>query len=227
MIEQLALEVSLKEEQTFQNYLGNSLVVSALKQMIRHQSEFFIFLYGAPLSGKTHLARASSVFARSMGLSVFYVSFKTVSELHPKIFEQLETHALVILEDIDYMLGDAAWEESLFHFYNRAKEAGTRLLVTATATAKKLKINLADLSSRLLSGLTLHIEDLNDETKIELLTSWASDRGLVLTNDVAFYLVTHYSRRIKDLLEAFEKLDKASMQQQRRLTIPFVKQVLN
>ena len=54
----------------------------------------------------------------------------------------------------------------------------------------------------------------------------SEERGLELTEDVATFLLSRQQRDLPYLLGMLETLDQASLQAQRRLTIPFVKQVL-
>ncbi|MEI8647476.1 hypothetical protein P4S73_05115 [Paraglaciecola sp. Hal342] len=44
---------------------------------------------------------------------------------------------------------------------------------------------------------------------------------------VAVYLVNHWQRDMPSLMNTLDKLDQLSLQQQRKLTIPFVKEALN
>jgi DnaA family protein len=54
----------------------------------------------------------------------------------------------------------------------------------------------------------------------------ANRRGLYLSDEVALFLLNRLPRNSHQLMDALEKLDGASMQEQRRLTTPFVKSVL-
>jgi len=67
----------------------------------------------------------------------------------------------------------------------------------------------------------------NDEEKIVGLKLRAKLRGLELNDAVAHFLLNHYERNPKNLFAVLERLDKAALVAQRRLTIPFVKDILN
>jgi DnaA family protein len=55
----------------------------------------------------------------------------------------------------------------------------------------------------------------------------AETRGMHLPDDVGRYILTHYSRHMGALFAALDELDKATLAAQRKLTIPFVKDVLH
>lgn len=101
-----------------------------------------------------------------------------------------------------------------------------RLLVSAETSPLHIQLQLADLKSRLSSGVTYQLHLMNDEEKIEALKLRAHCRGLELNQAVAQFLLNHCPRNMRQLFETLEKLDHASLAEQRRLTIPFVKQIL-
>ncbi len=109
---------------------------------------------------------------------------------------------------------------------NRVRENGKRILFAANKSPDSCVINLADLRSRLSWGPVFHLNELKDEDKIKAMQKRAEQSGLEMTDNVANYLLTHYPRDLFDLFERLDHLDKASMAMQRRLTIPFIKSVL-
>jgi DnaA family protein len=89
-----------------------------------------------------------------------------------------------------------------------------------------MQVQLADLRSRLAWGPVFQLQSLSDVEKYEALRIRANLRGLELPRNVAEYLMRHYPRDLFGLFERLEALDTAAMAMQRRLTIPFVKSVL-
>lgn len=75
-------------------------------------------------------------------------------------------------------------------------------------------------------GEVHHLGDLKDEQKREILRRTAYDKGLELTDEVANFLLKRLDRDLSVLKEKLERLDQASLQAQRKLTLPFVKDVL-
>lgn len=224
---QLTLSLSLRDEATFDNFYkgANAHVVRSLHELLSGDGEWFLYLWGQSSTGRSHLLQACC-HASSEQQAVAYLALRDNTDLQPAMLEGLEQLSLVCLDDIDSVMGNAAWEEALFHFYNRAKEAGTCVLMSANAPPKQLRCQLADLQSRLSAGLVSQLQALNDDQKILALQLRASRRGLRLQREVAQYVLRHYPRDMSALFHALETLDRASMVAKRPLTIPFVRDVL-
>jgi DnaA family protein len=90
-----------------------------------------------------------------------------------------------------------------------------------------LNINLPDLESRLNWGTTFQIRSMSDDDKAEALVKRAKMRGLTLTEEATRFLLSRVSRDMRALLDILDKLDHASIVEQRKLTIPFIKTILN
>ena len=114
----------------------------------------------------------------------------------------------------------------MFHAFNRMRDAGKQLLIAADASPRKLPIKLADLQSRLSLALVFQLHELSDDDKLRALQLRASRRGLQLPDDVGRFLLARSVRSMTVLFDTLEQLDTASLQAQRKLTIPFLKEAL-
>ena len=115
----------------------------------------------------------------------------------------------------------------MFHCFNRLQDSGCQLLVASRHNPATLKIQLADLRSRLATGLIYQLESLDDSAKQRVMIVQSRARGLEMPLEVAQYLLRHHSRDLGELMHFLHALDKASMAAKRRLTIPFVRQILH
>lgn len=223
MNQQLTLGLRLRDEATFDNYFSgqNKEVVFNLK---KHE-EPYVFLFGDTGTGKSHLLQAACHEIGSQGLPVAYLPLAEEG-LMPAMLDGLENMSLIVLDDIQKIIADEAWELALFNLYNRVREKGVSLLVSSTEPLAALNIRLADLQSRLAWGPTYKLIALNDKEKQLALQQRAKNRGLELADDVVNYLLKHSPRDMNSLFALFEKLDKASMVEKRKLTIPFIKDYL-
>ncbi|HEY6130531.1 MAG TPA: DnaA regulatory inactivator Hda [Halioglobus sp.] len=224
---QLSLEVHLRDDATLDNFLALPKVqplVSALQTQLEPAGEAIIYLYGPAGTGKSHLLQASCHVAAAETL------YLPLSELrqHParEVLQGVESLARVCIDDIHVVLGDAEWELALFNLYNRARQQGCRLVVAGNAAPRALAVNLSDLRSRLSWGIVYQLAQSDDEDKASILQFRASRRGLSLSAGVASYIVSRAPRAMEQLLAVLDQLDKASLAQQRGLTIPFVKEAL-
>lgn len=225
---QLTLGLSLKDEATFDNfYLGkNTEIITELKKTVRGNGERIIYLCASRGQGLSHLLQACCHDAHQRQLSSLYLPLTHLATLKPDVLLGLESLSLVCLDDIHMVAGLSAWEEAIFHLYNRIYDAGGRLIIAAHDLPKSIQLTLPDLISRLAWGIVYQLHPLADDEKLKALTMRALRRGISLPEEVGKYLLTHCPRHMGTLFAALEALDKASLAAQRRLTIPFVKDVL-
>lgn len=223
MSQQLTLGISLRDDATFDNYFAGQN-----KQVVHHlqkQEESYVYLFGSTGTGKSHLLQAACHQWGKKGLAVVYLPLAEQG-LMPAMLDGLESMSLIALDDIQTIIGNEDWEYALFNLYNRVREKGVNMLVSSAEPLASLNIKLADLKSRLSSGPVFKLLALSDKEKKFALQQRAKNRGLDLADDVVTYLLKRSPRDMNSLFVLFEKLDKASMVEKRKLTIPFIKDYL-
>lgn len=227
-IQQLLLPIRPHDEATFVNFFPgqNQVVINYLRTFTVNNTEHCVYLWGKNGVGCSHLLQACCHALHEKNISSFYLPLRQIKHLTPAIFENLETVSLVCVDDVQVIAGNAELEEALFHLYNRIIGNKKYLLLAANVAPVNLNIQLLDLKSRLQNGMIFQIQELTDPEKLMALQLRATFRGLELSDEVGRFLLTHWPRDFSFLFSALEKLDHASLAEQRRLTIPFVKQVL-
>lgn len=227
-LQQLPLGLALKDDCTLETYYpgANDLALWQIKQMAQGKGEQFAYVWGREGVGRTHLLQGACHYVSRFLKTAFYFSLANPSSISLKILEGLERIDLVCIDDIEAIAGMSEWEEALFHLFNRIRNANHRLLIAANCPPKALKIKLSDLNSRLMWGSIYQLHPLDDEQLIAALQLRAKQRGLELNTEVGAFLIKRCIRKMPVLYDMLEKLDKASLAAQRRLTIPFVKSVL-
>jgi len=228
MAAQLPLGLRLPDTARFDNFIPgpNAEALAAVRHCATAPGAAMLYLAGPAGSGRTHLLQAACRAAHSVGLQAAYVPLAERAALSPVLLEGLEGCALLALDDVDAVAGDAAWEAALFHLYNRLHEAGGRLLAAALAPPGQTDLQLPDLRSRLAWGALYALQLPDDATRLQILTQRARDRGLDLSADVGRFLLHRCPRDLPALLALLDRLDRAALTAQRRLTIPFVREVL-
>jgi DnaA family protein len=232
---QLALSVQLPDDETFSSFqsIANYSATEQLKAFIKaskmaersvHVHSFYLF--GLSGVGKSHLLHASCTYAEKLGLSSVCLSFSELKQLSVEVLDGLENIDLICLDDVQLIAGDQAWQQAVFDLFNRVIEQDKCLIITGNQSVSQLNIDLADLVSRLSWGMTEQIKPLDDEEKLIALKFRAQQRGLLLSDEVAKYLLSHLSREMSDLISALGELDEASIREQRKITIPFIKNIL-
>ncbi len=226
---QLPLKVMLDDSATFENFLvssANRQACNYLNSEANASLEQFTFLWGNKGVGCTHLLQATCHREDARQHSVFYVPLNNHHEFSPEIFVGLESLSLVCIDDVDSIAGNTEWEYALFSLFNRLRESGTRLLIAAHTSPRSLQINLADLLSRLQSGVVFQIHSLDDTDKIAALQLRATHRGFEITEEVASYVLQRSDRGMESLFDLLERLDQHSLETKRRITIPLVRELM-
>jgi len=225
---QRTLSVGLRDEATFENYFPhqNAELLAELKRTSSGEGEHVIYFYGTGGLGRTHLSQACCHYANQFNLPAIYLPFANLSSYSSDVLQGLESLSLVCVDDLHMIAGLRPWEEAFLYFYNRLIEAGGRLIITAKTAPKLLGLILADVASRLSLSVVYQLHPLTDEEKLDTLIKRAQLRGLILSAEVASFILTHSPRHMSTLFAALDTLDKESLSSKRRPTIPFVKEVL-
>lgn len=225
MAVQLPLGIRLRDTATFGNFVAgdNAEAVEFLRRGDGESRN--VFLWGGRGTGKTHLLQAACHAAADCGTAA-YAPLARAGELTPGFLEGLEGLALVCVDDVQAIAGAAEWENGLFHLFNRIRAAGGRLVVAADVPLHAIGLRLPDLVTRLGWGLVFQLKALSDEQKGRAMQLRANARGLELGDNVVRFLLRRYARDTGALFGLLDRLDEASLSTQRRLTIPFVRELL-
>lgn len=222
------LGLQFKDTQSFDSYYAghNEEAVSYLKDFIKGNEELFVYLWGKPHGGLSHLLQASCQYAKDLNINAIYLPLKELLSYSPEGLSGLEELAFVCLDDVDAVMGNPAWEEKLFHLFNALRDRKHRLLISAHVPPRELSLSLADLKSRLTWGTVFHVDALSDDEMLVALQEKAATRGMHVSEEVAQFLLRRCSRDPAKLFSLLETLDAASLKEHRRLTVPFVKEIL-
>lgn len=226
--EQLPLAIQLRDDATFDNFSvgDNALLLAQLRQQL-DGGERYLYVYGVEDSGRSHLLQAACHHAEQLNLVALYLPLLELSEYSPQaLFDGLENLDLICLDDVQAVLGQPEWEQALFNLFNRLADQQCRLLISAGVAVRELEVGLADLRSRLSWGTVLQLAHLTEAQQLAVIQQRAGNRGLQLNDEVARFIYHRCQRDLASLLAVIEQLDLASLREQRRLTVPFVKSVM-
>ncbi|MFB9885623.1 DnaA regulatory inactivator Hda [Balneatrix alpica] len=225
---QLPLWLQLREDATLENFVdqGNELAVASVRGLWQPQAEQFLYLWGSTGAGVSHLLQAACHLAGKAGRAAVYLPMAELADYPVALLENLDQLDLVCLDDIQVIATNPAWQEGVFHLFNRLREQQKPLLVGASMPPRQLPLSLADLQSRLSWGMVLQLQQLDDNGRLQALKLHAHARGMDLPDEVARFILSRAPRGSRALLAVLEKLDDASFAAKRKLTIPFVKTTL-
>lgn len=161
---QLVLPLQLADHAVFASFLdsGNETLVATLAGIAEGEPGQGCWLWGAAATGRTHLLQA--VCDRAGDRSV-YVPLEALVEAGPGVLEGLASRELVCIDDVDRVLGDAAWEGALFTLFNDLQDSGGQMIVAASAAPREMPVELADLASRMSRLAVFQVRALDDEQR--------------------------------------------------------------
>lgn len=218
-MKQLVLDIALPAAPTLDDFVPgrNAELVVALYALANGASnERFIYLWGADGSGRSHLLRAVVDAARRNGRPTVWFDART------KLPDAVDD-VLCAADDV-HLLGAEA-QIALFNLHNRIRGGHGALLVSGNAAPAQLALR-ADLVTRLAAGIVYQLHGLDDEEKSAALRRHADARGLRLSQEVATYLLRHARRDMPSLLALLDALDRYSLQTQRAITVPLLRELL-
>jgi DnaA family protein len=226
-MEQLPLGVRLRAASTFASFQAgpNAPLVAALEAQAVTPGLPPLWLYAGPGAGRTHLLQATCALAGARGRRAGYLPLGAPWP-SAEMTAGLEQLDLVCLDDLERVAGDAGWERALFALYNDLAERGGNLVISANAAPAALRIALPDLASRLAACIVWHLRPLDEAGQGTALLARAQALGIELPEETLLYLQRRLPRDLGALCDALDRLDAAALSQQRRLTVPFVRSVL-
>lgn len=219
ILDQLILDLTPTPLPAFDNFVAerNREVITALTHP---GDERFIYLWGEPGSGKTHLLQAWIAHAETLGRASIYLDGQR--EHLPDFAREA---SFIAVDHVDDLAPDD--QITLFSFYNSLKEGGeSRLLMAGRLPPMALAVR-DDLRTRLGWGLVFEVKPLSDADKLAALHAHAAERQLAIPDDVFRYLLTHWRRDLSSLIGMLDLLDRYSLALRRPITVPLVKNILH
>lgn len=228
MAQQLPLQFEFRANQTFADFFSgiNQEVIDHLQNCVAGNGEAFIFVWGKPGQGKSHLLQACCHQAQQLQLRSFYFDLTHTTLPDTSLLSGLDEYDVVCLDNIEAIAGHTDWELAFFNFFNQHRDQGHKLIVSASCSPASLAIDLPDLKTRLCWGLTLKLKTLSDDDKIGALIFKADQLGFEIAPQTGRFLLSHYHRNPESLWLLLEKLNLASLAEKRKLTVPFLKKIL-
>ena len=127
------------------------------------------------------------------------------------------------VDDVERL--DEGSQIGLFNIINEARQSGGKVLVAGNAPPAQLPLR-EDLRSRLAWGLVYQVKPLTDGERAVFLRAEAARRGMRLADEVIAYLLTRARRDLPSLVAILDELDRGSLERQRQITLPFVRETL-
>jgi len=203
----------------------NAAVLAAIERRALGPGGAPLWLWGSTGSGRTHLLQAGCARAAAAGRSSGYLPLAE-QWIAADQLAGLDALDLLCLDDLDGVAGQAAWESGLFRLLVAAAERGSALIVAAGSAPAAVRFALPDLASRLRASEVWQLKSLPAPAQGAALTERAKLLGLELPDETREYLQRRLPREFATLCSVLDTLDDAALAAQRRLTVPFVRELL-
>lgn len=227
-VPQLPLALRYPPDQRLETFVAPpSGVIAQLQAIGSTRGADWLYIAGASGTGKTHLALALCAFSDGAGLRSAYLPLAAASGRLGEALDALEGNDVVALDGLEAIAGNPNDEVALFHFHNRARSAGVNVLYAARSAPDLLGLVLPDLKSRLAQCNRVLLDPLDDAGRAGVLRDRAQRRGLVLEEAAIDWLLARMDRDLVGLVALLDRLDRESLAAQRRVTVPFLRQVLD
>lgn len=227
MIPQLSLDVGLRDTSSFENFYpgANREPLSQLRRLLEQPPPACLFLWGEPGSGKSHLLQAACRAMQQRGGEAAYIPLAAARELAPALLEDRERAALVCLDDVHAVAGDIAWERALFALVERVRQQPAHLVAAGRAAPARLGLGMADLATRLGAGPVYQLPPATEAERIAAIQLRGRNRGFDIADDAARYILNRFPRDMHSLFALLDRIDRLTLAQQRRVTIPFLREL--
>lgn len=224
---QIPLGIRIPDRAVFATFLParNRQAVEHLERTARGESAGTTWVCGPEGAGKTHLLQAVCV-AASASLRAGYFPLRELAPLGTGVLEGLPQLECLSCDDLDSVAGQIEWETALFGLFREIEERGGRLVVSAASPPGLISWLLPDLGSRFGASAVFQLRPLDEQEQIQALHLHARARGFELPEDAARWLQRRFPRDMRSLHGLLDTLDEAALVAQRRLTIPFIRDVL-
>ncbi len=221
---QLTFPWSKTNKATFSDFYFDPKNYGLKKNLLEEQDD--LFLYGTRQSGKSFMLNAVCNFYASNNKSSLYVPITDVKKYGIGFIDSLEDLDVICIDDIDFIHSDKKWEVAIFNLINDCLISKCRLIFASSYNPSCIKFELKDLISRIKKMDHVEVIPVSEDRLDDALNFICKLRSINLGDKEINYLITYSKRNISDLVDIIDKLDKASMQLKRKITIPFIKEII-
>ncbi|MEO6969044.1 MAG: DnaA regulatory inactivator Hda [Rhodanobacteraceae bacterium] len=225
---QLPLELRWPSHQRLDAFLpgGNAAALQLVRDCAAGCHDAWLFLHGAHGAGKTHLLIGACRAAMTTGRVARYLPLASLPAPRAEAIAGAESAGVIAIDDVQAIAGDDNAERALFDLYNRSREHQATLLFAGSGAPAQSGFQLPDLVSRLSACTQCILKPLDEIGCRAVLRARAEERGMELDDNVLDWLFARQPRDLNALIGLFERLDHAALAAQRRITIPFLREML-
>ena len=198
-----------------------------------------LFLYGGVGLGKTHLMHAIAwdLIGRGGGrVSVAYMSAEKFmyrfiaairSQATMEFKEQLRGADVLMIDDLQFLIGKDNTQEEFFHTFNALVDAGKQIVVSADKSPSDLSGLEDRLRTRLGCGMVADLHATTFELRLSILEAKASRAGVAVPAKVLDFLAHKITTNVRELEGALNRLIAHANLFGRPITLETTQEVLH
>ena len=226
-MQQLPLGVRLPDRAVFASFLParNREALEHARRVAGGEAAGATWLCGPASAGKTHLLQAICSQA-GQSRRAGYFPLAELAALGVGVLEGLPQLQCVCLDDLEAVAGRREWDQAIFGLLRELEDCGGSLVMAARPPPALLAWALPDLGSRCAAGAVLQLRALDEIEQQQALQLRAKLRGVELPEETSRWLQRRFPRDMRRLYGLLDTLDDAALAAQRRLTVPFIREVL-
>ena len=220
--DQIPINFSFCNTKTLDNYISenNDHLIETLKQFANNNHGQLIYLFGDKSTGKSHLCKAVFNIIKDTKTYIDQHNFEILDDI------DIQNINYLIIDDFEIILEKGNTEDKLFYYINEFILSKKSLLISSVKPTEQIDFLKNDLRSRLTSNLIFNIREISDDRKIEVLKKITEDIGWTIEENVCQYIMNHYQRDLFFLCNVLKSLDKSSLALKKKVTVPFVKGII-
>lgn len=199
-----------------------------------------LFLYGGVGLGKTHLMHAiawelaerpSERWASVAYMSAerfmyrFIAAIRSQSTIEFK--EQLRSVGVLMVDDLQFLVGKDNTQEEFFHTFNALVDAGKQIVVSADKSPSDLSGLEARLRTRLGCGMVADLHATTYELRISILEAKAAAASVAVPPKVLEFLAQRITSNVRELEGALNRLIAHANLFGREITLETTHEVLH
>ena len=201
---------------------NNKLAYSACLAVAETPGEVYnpLYIYGDPGLGKTHLMHSIGhmILERDPNKKVIYVTseeftneviesirFGDASSMS-KLRDKYRTVDVLMVDDIQFIIGKDSTQEEFFHTFNALHEAHKQIVISSDKPPKEIQNLEERFMTRFLWGLTVDIKNPDYETRMAILRKNAEKLEFPVSDEIIQYIATNIVSNIRELEGALNKV---------------------
>ena len=223
---QLPLAVRLRERATFDSFHvgANGELVARLREAAAGQAGA-VWIWGPAGSGRSHLLQAVCAAAPATRRAA-YLPLRELPAIEADQLDAWRGIDCLCIDDLPLAIGEPARERALFGLFREFDERGATLVVSADGPPARQPWTLPDIASRFGGSAVHELRELDEAGQGEALRRRARLRGVELPDDTLRWVQRRWPRDMRALCDLLDTLDDAALAAQRRITVPFIREVL-